>query len=266
MKILNTLPGTLQTSHFFTLSADDYAKNNIVVAAITLPGSGSDPSNYPFNAETYVENDLKKIISAVVPPTKKFLVVGVSMGGAVAAHLSSAYDLDRNDKTLLVIPVSPLNPADTFEGQHLEDTSNFRFITKNTILKKIFSWFIYFNVIRNNGVLFSKNEQFTATRPQHKAHFRPKLSDDFLRSVKYGSVGIRHAFDVISAPWTVDWKKLGEKKVIIASGTLDDTTQPSMQKYLHEKIRNSEVIEFDGAHLDFVEIFDDLIYKALNRE
>ncbi len=73
--------------------------------------------------------------------------------------------------------------------------------------------------------------------------------NDVARSIRTQWEGIADCTRCIYLPWKFDWHNLAKgRRVIIVSGQQDTAAPPHNQRWLHQHIGGSQLVEYNGTH------------------
>ena len=236
--------GALTTGALWGIHDQWARSHHIRIIAPSLPGWGFSPcGDLEDTPANWAQEDARELLD-ILAPGVMVDVLGASLGSVFAAALASnPATASRIGNVMLYVAIAPSTlDYDPLEGSQLRAFSKLHAIPD---LARCFE-----------GCLWT---------PLLKA----LLSGDAARSIARQWEGLWRSTENIYSAWQDGWQMMAQhdRKVLIVSGSDDDMAPPHNQQKLYAAIPGSELIRFQGAHVDPIikpEIMQDHMLQLLN--
>ncbi|KAL0485634.1 pimeloyl-[acyl-carrier protein] methyl ester esterase [Acrasis kona] len=247
------------TGHFFTLYHESFKSRDVYALAISHPGQGySEPYPTSASAKKYVETDMKPFLNGMFG-NKNISVIGYSMGSSIAGYMAAT--MTQVENVGLLASVAPLEPFYEDEIEMNKNLFNVRLLFMHDITRRIYAY-LGMNLLHyKRGNVWTSAEVLTTNSAN--STIRQLFADDLFRGSALGMDGLLFAFEVMNSDWGFDFDLLSKKNVLIVSGELDDRCNKSIQFFLHQRIRNSRLVTYNGAHSDVLDKLDEYAVDLL---
>ena len=233
------------------------AANNFRVLAIDLPAFGYSDRNHVEKNKNISRSELCWDLMEKIDSTKKWIVVGHSMGGAIANYMTNT----QAEKTQALIMV---NPAE--------------FSSKNNLSASLFNQFFKFpptlrwiEFLGKNQMIKEKNIEKLLVKSYGRQPSKEEIDGYFKAlNIKGTQSAIINGFVYAKKAENYELENFEKFNTLLIIGDKDEVVPPNIGKKISEKIPSSKLLQIENAgHCPMethVEEFNNILLEFIEQE